>query len=505
MGVGRPGVGVLVAEDEVAVHRRRARRTARRLRRRAPRRRAGARGRRPPSNASNAPECTLPAWRTTRVGRPSPAARASRSAGSSIRPWPSAAHRLGRAEAEVAQHQVDRVVPLLARPARARRASRPGRASATSQPARAQHRVAAGGEAGEVGHRAAGHEAHGAPRREAEQVEHPRLGDVLDRGVRRGDGAQPGVLVPGAGQPVGGHRGGVGAADDEAEEPAGRHGGQAGLAGLGEQVDDVVPVGRAVRQRAAEPLDDGGHVRLRRHRPVGQGVEPAERVGVGAVERPCCGIHPAILVPSTGDGRGAGGAGLAGPRGRARRPGRRVRAAAPRAPEGPGQAPRPRLPLHLLLPAARAAAAVAPGFRRGAGERRGVRRPEGVRRRSTGLPRVRRVAAAAARVAAPAAQRHRRAARQLRLLRHARVGDGAPAPTRPGTTGRCGSAARAPTPSSSRTGSPARTSTRTASSRRAPGRSTPSTRRRTTAPTSSSRPACTPGWTSTSTPSGSPR
>ena len=71
--------------------------------------------------------------------------------------------------------------------------------------------------------------------------------------------------------------------------------------------------------------------------------------------------------------------------------------------------------------------------------------------------------------AAPAADRDGRPRPAARLLRPARVGDGATARRRtgPGTpTGRCGSGPRAPTRSSSRTGSPAPTSTPSASSPR---------------------------------------
>ena len=59
-----------------------------------------------------------------------------------------------------------------------------------------------------------------------------------------------------------------------------------------------------------------------------------------------------------------------------------------------------------------------------------------------------------------------RASADVRLLRAARVGDGAPRRTRPGIRCRCGWAPPAPTRSWSRTGSPARTSTPSASSPR---------------------------------------
>ena len=97
---------------------------------------------------------------------------------------------------------------------------------------------------------------------------------------------------------------------------------------------------------------------------------------------------------------------------------------------------------------------------------------------------------------------------ELRLLRHARVGDGLPA-------GR----GRDPAPGVPAPARPVRhrrggrdAPDRVLALRRLPvlhrsprGRSTPSTRRRTTGRRSSSPRACTPAWTSTSTPSGSRR
>ena len=70
--------------------------------------------------------------------RPAVVARSSagRRASGSMRPWSSAATGSGAPRPEVAQRQVDGVVPLGAHERPAPRASRPGRGAATSQPAR---------------------------------------------------------------------------------------------------------------------------------------------------------------------------------------------------------------------------------------------------------------------------------------------------------------------------------------------------------------------------------
>ena len=222
------------------------------------------------------------------MGRPSPAA----SAAAARRVEASLVvgrDRLGRAEAEVAQRQVDGVVPLRAdEHPHAGRADQP---AARDVPAgAAQHLVAGGGEAGEVGHRAAGDEADGAARRQPEQVEHPRLGDVLDGGVGRGERAQAGVLVPRADQPVGGQRRGVGAADDEAEEPpdgiAVSPGSQAAASRSTTSAGSVGPSGRP--RRAARPprLSAGAAPGGRR----GSRATPARGRGRGRGRR--CGVHP---------------------------------------------------------------------------------------------------------------------------------------------------------------------------------------------------------------------
>ena len=192
-------------------------------------------------------------------------------------------HQLRRAQAEVAQREVDGVVPL-----GADQDAYAGRAHQTlgrDVPAvAAQHLVAGGGEAGEVRHRAAGDEADGTGLGEAEQIEEPRLGQLLDRRVGGREDPQAAVLVPRTDQPVDGQRGGMRAADHEPEEPATRHRGQPGVAGCRELVDDGPRIRRSLREEAYEPVGDPVAVQPGRDGPVDQGVEPLEGEGMGAVE-----------------------------------------------------------------------------------------------------------------------------------------------------------------------------------------------------------------------------
>ncbi len=190
----------------------------------------------------------------------------------------------GRAEAEVTQRQVDGVVPFRADEHPDPR--RPGQPVGGDLPAcLVQHRVPRGGQAGEVGHRGAGDEADPAACGQPEHVEQPALRHVLDRGERGCRQEQARVLVPGADQPVGGQGRRVRAADDEPVEPARRHRGEAGLAGPGEEVDDLRRFCRAVRQAGAERGGDLGHGGLRRDGPGSEAVEPLRCVARRAGER----------------------------------------------------------------------------------------------------------------------------------------------------------------------------------------------------------------------------
>src|SRR5690242_5912843 len=81
-----------------------------------------------------------------------------------------------------------------------------------------QNGVARGKQRGEVRRRRAGDEASAGSRWQAERVYHPAKRDLFELGVNWRDGDQPGVLVPGGGQPARRDGGRERAADDEAEE-----------------------------------------------------------------------------------------------------------------------------------------------------------------------------------------------------------------------------------------------------------------------------------------------
>ena len=266
-------------------------------------------------------------------------------------------------------------------------------------------------------------------------------------------------------------------------------------------------VGRAVREVATEPLDQLGHLGPGRDVAVGEARPARSGRGRGRaraprrpwLRRPCG--HPRTLVgcpsrlcpPAVWRAAGRGARGAAGA----------VRRAAPGPAPGGRAAPGPRLPVHLLLPAAGAAAPLAPRVRRPAARRAGVRRAEGVRRRRRVTACVRRVAAAAPRGDPAAARGDRRAAGPHRLLRAARVGDGLPAAdeTRHPQPLRLGGAGTDTVVESHRIACSHFDAFRFFTDDARP-RNTLSARPRRPARRSSSRAASTPGWTSTSTPSG---
>ncbi len=139
-----------------------------------------------------------------------------------------------------------------------------------------QDAVACRGERREVGHRRPGHEPDARLGRQPEQLDEPAAGDLLgDRRGRRDD-VQAGVLVPGAGQPVGAERGRRAAADDEAE-----------VARTGTRDEARVGGGRrAIRRRrsrrTARPGADRPSPRAGRpgrpvHRPAGWRASPGTR------------------------------------------------------------------------------------------------------------------------------------------------------------------------------------------------------------------------------------
>ena len=121
----------------------------------------------------------------------------------------------GRAEAEIAQRHHERFVPFgSGQHSDARRAGQPADQVIPSDSV--QQVVPGGSEAGEIGHRRARREADIAARRQAQQVEQPGSGHLLDGGCTRCRDAHAGVLIPGAGQPVRGECRRERAADDPA-------------------------------------------------------------------------------------------------------------------------------------------------------------------------------------------------------------------------------------------------------------------------------------------------
>ena len=122
---------------------------------------------------------------------------------------------------------------------------RPSRS--TSQPARSSTRYRAAARPEKLAMVAPGGPADAAARRQVQQLEQPAGRHVAQRGHRGRDLAQRRVLVPRAGQPVGAEGSRQGAADDEAEEPAGAHRHQARLRGGGQLLDDLLRGGGAAR------------------------------------------------------------------------------------------------------------------------------------------------------------------------------------------------------------------------------------------------------------------
>ena len=327
-------------------------------------------------------------------GRPSPASSAAASAAGLDAPLVVGGDRLGRAEAEVAQGEVDGVVPLGAHQDAYAAASRRGPAAATSQPCAAQHLVARGGEAGEVGHGAAGDEADRAAGGQAEQVDQPALGEVLDRGVRRRDRPEAGVLVPRADQPVGGQRRGwVPPMTKPKNRPPGiavSPGSQARTSssttsagsrapswstGSRRAATSSTPIRGGTGRRASEP----SHSRAcscARSSPAVRSMSP-----VSAREPRRSRLAPTGLAPRLGAVKVLPAAEWR-PRAdaHAARVDAHVRPHLARRADA-GEAPGPRLPLHLLLPAPRAAAPLAPRVRRRARGRGRARRPQGLRDR----------------------------------------------------------------------------------------------------------------------------
>ena len=189
------------------------------------------------------------------------------------------------ADPQVAQGAVDGDVALLAADDTDRRRAR--QAVLLDVPAgRAQHAVACRGEAGEVRHLAAGDEAVGDGRRQAEQLDEPGARNFLDHRRARPADVEAGVLVPRRREPVGAERRGHRPADHEAEVAPAGHPDDARLRGGGQLADDALgvarPLGQRPAQRGAQLLDGGGG----EDRPVGQ---PGQVTPARGVRRRACG------------------------------------------------------------------------------------------------------------------------------------------------------------------------------------------------------------------------
>ena len=211
------------------------------------------------SKGSKAPLFTQPAWAQTIVG---PVAEAVERVAERVGAQPALVvggddRDLVGADAQVAERDVDGDVALgTDHDPQRRRAGQPGALDVDADAG--QHVVAGGGEADDVRHLGAGHQAERHAGRQAEQVDEPGADDLLGDGRGGAHDAEGHVLVPGGGEPVGGERGGQGAAGDEAEvagavgrdEAAGRRGGERldGAAGVGWLVRSGPP---SVRRRSS--------------------------------------------------------------------------------------------------------------------------------------------------------------------------------------------------------------------------------------------------------------
>jgi hypothetical protein len=147
-----------------------------------------------------------------------------------------------------------------------------------------------------MGHLAAGDEGERRVCGQAEQLLQPAAGHLLDdRCGGRGEG-EARVLVPGGGEPVGGHGRGDRAADDEAEVAAAAHLGQAGVDVASELLDDRDRVGRLLGKGQVERLSElvercGG-----RDWALGDGFDVLDSKLGGALQCPAT-LHRASLLP----------------------------------------------------------------------------------------------------------------------------------------------------------------------------------------------------------------
>ncbi len=141
-----------------------------------------------------------------------------------------------------------------------------------------QHLVTTDGDAHEIGHRPAGHEADGRAGRQPEQLDEPLAGDALHDGRRRRRDRRRRILVPDGRQPVRRDGRRQATAENEAEEPRSGHRNEAGRDLASEQFDDVGRVFAMLRQRAAQRGCEVVVADRWPHRPIGQGLPVRDRV-----------------------------------------------------------------------------------------------------------------------------------------------------------------------------------------------------------------------------------
>ncbi len=181
-------------------------------------------------------------------------------------------YELTRADAEHPERADRRHVHLVADDDR--QARRALQAVALDVPAgAAQHLVASGRQARDVGHVAAGHEAHAGRGREPEQFEQPAADDVFEHRHSRRHHVEGAVLIPRRGEPLGGHRDRHGTTGDEAEVAGAGGGDEPRIHGPSERRDDVCGLLSTRRQGTAE-----GRLQFGARRPG------AHVTGAGAVE-----------------------------------------------------------------------------------------------------------------------------------------------------------------------------------------------------------------------------
>ena len=120
--------------------------------------------------------------------------------------------------------------------------------------------VAGSGEGAEVGHGGAGNERAGGGGREGEHIEEPAESNLLDDGGGGGGTVECAVLIPSAGEPVGGEGGRERAADDKAKKTRAGHRGGGGRADLVEEAEGVGGGDGIFGERSVEgsELRDGG-------------------------------------------------------------------------------------------------------------------------------------------------------------------------------------------------------------------------------------------------------